>query len=88
MVQLIKQLGGQVKVQHLSDHLRPAVHEIQPAILHENLAAFHLRQRLVHEIQFTAVIELPGDTFSGNLPSQVIGEPGVSLPMPVALMIT
>ena len=61
--------------------------EIQPAVFHAQAARLALGQRLVEEIQLAAVVELPGDPVrAGKTPAAVTGEPGVSLPIPVALI--
>ncbi|MCJ7513965.1 MAG: hypothetical protein MUO23_13500 [Anaerolineales bacterium] len=85
LLQFAEQSWGEIKVQHPSDYLRPAGHKTEPAIFNHNSTAFGLGKCLMHEGRLAAVVESPGDA---ACPSRVIGEPGVPLPMPVALMMT
>ena len=55
--QPLEPLRGELEAEHLGDHRRPAVEEVQPAVL----GAHALGARLVQEVQLAAVVELPRD---------------------------
>ena len=83
-----KQRRIDLQVQHVGDDLRPTMHEVVLAVGDCEVAGGLLGLRPAHETQFAAIVQLPDDTVGGKRASPVRGEPGVSLPMPVALMTT
>jgi hypothetical protein len=59
LVQLMKEGGRQVYVEDLGNNLGPTMDKIEPAVFDLDLAALDLRQRLVQEVQFAAIVEFP-----------------------------
>ena len=57
----------QVNVQRLCDHLCPAVEEVNPTVFDGQVSLLALGQRLVHKLEFTTVVQLPGDAIDGKV---------------------
>ena len=53
-------------MQHLGDNLGPTMQEVNPTVFDEDIARFGLAMGLVHEVQFTPVVKLPGDAVNGE----------------------
>src|SRR2546430_9079333 len=52
----------QTNIQHFCDHLRPAVQKVHPSIFDCQVSLLALRQSLMQEVKFAAIVQLPGDT--------------------------
>ena len=78
--------GGDRDVEDLGDHPGPAVDEVGPAVVRPRGRGCRLGAGLGEEDEVAAVVELPGDgALRGRRAASVSGEPGASLPRPVAL---
>ena len=61
------------------------MHKIDPAVLNGEVLGRFLRFGLAQKKQVAAIVEFPDQRSAGNWASLVIGDPGASLPNPVAL---
>src|SRR6266699_1861074 len=78
---LIELLCCHLDMEDLRNIIYPGNDKIAPPILNVEVPRFPLSKGLMQKIQFSPVMPCVGNT-----PAPVMGEPGRSLPMPVALM--
>jgi hypothetical protein len=82
--ELLHRLAGHGDGEDVGDDLAPTVHEVAPADLDDQLAAALLRPGLLQELQRAAVVNSQTTACCGNVAWWEGGEPGTSLPIPVA----
>ena len=84
--QPLEQRRGQVEVVDLGDVLAPAVQEVAPAVVQLQVTRAGLVPGLAQEPEVAPVVEVPDQDPGGKRARSPSGDPGTSLPMPVALM--